>query len=111
MLEFFKSKKELERINRKLGEAVSLLEDIEKGTCEYGINEKDMPMLITVYNTFKWRDMVDFDIDSALSFDKETNEIVVDEDMLLRVIMIVNPYQQARRIRLKKREKKQKNNK
>ena len=55
--------------------------------------------------------MVDFDIDSALSFDKETNEIVVDEDMLLRVIMIVNPYQQARRIRLKKREKKQKNNK
>ena len=30
MLEFFKSKKELERINRKLGEAVSLLEDIEK---------------------------------------------------------------------------------
>ena len=68
-------------------------------------------MLITVNNTFKWRDMVDFDIDSALSFDKETNEIVVDEDMLLRVIMIVNPYQQARRIRLKKREKKQKNNK
>lgn len=106
MVDFFKSKKELECINRKLGEAVSLLEDIEKSTCKYGVNITDIPMLMTVYNTFKWRSMVDFDIDSALSFDKETNEIVVDEDMLLRVIMIVNPYQQARRIRLNKRKDK-----
>ncbi len=56
-----------------------------------------------VYYTFAWNGTASKHV-GALSFDKETKEIVVDEDMLLRVIMIVNPAQKARRIRLNKRK-------
>lgn len=59
--------------------------------------------LFDVYCTFAWRGT--YYHPTALSFDKETNEILVDEDRLMRVIMIVNAGQKPRKIRLIKKEK------
>lgn len=58
-----------------------------------------------VYMSFKYPvELVDTDFASCLWFDSETKEIVVDEQSLMRVIMMVNSYQEPRKIRMVTRE-------
>lgn len=42
---------------------------------------------------------------SCLWFDNEKQEILIDEESLLRIIMMVNNYQKPRKIRLLSRER------
>lgn len=50
---------------------------------------------INIYNGFSWRERT-----GLMSFDKETNEILIDESGLMRIIQMVNPIQPPRKIRL-----------
>lgn len=58
-----------------------------------------------VYMSFKYPvQLIDTDFVSCLWFDNETKEILVDEQSLMRVIMMVNSYQEPRKIRMVTRE-------
>jgi hypothetical protein len=53
---------------------------------------------VDIYNTFRWCESF------AIAFDNETNEIVFSEEQLMRIIQMVNPAQQTRKIRLSSQE-------
>lgn len=50
---------------------------------------------LEIYSLFEWGRGF-----NAISFDKETQEILVDEGQLMRIIQMVNPLQQVRKIKL-----------
>ncbi|SNR95637.1 hypothetical protein SAMN05446037_100276 [Anaerovirgula multivorans] len=51
---------------------------------------------IQIYNSFSWASP-----DKVIGFDKETNEITINEKQLMNIVRMVNPYQADRKIRLK----------
>ena len=57
-----------------------------------------------VYMSLRYGPLIGTDFTSCLWFDHETKEILVDEQSLMRIIMMVNSYQKPRKIRLVTRE-------
>jgi hypothetical protein len=51
---------------------------------------------IELFNALRWGDH----ISNLMAYDKEANEILINEDELMRLIQVVNPLQKARPIRL-----------
>lgn len=54
---------------------------------------------IEIHEMFNWGNC---DINKAITFDKENDEIVVFEELLMYVIKMVNPMQADKRIRIEK---------
>ena len=55
-------------------------------------------MGVKIHNVFDWQHH------GAMSYDKETNEILLAEEQLMRIIQMVNPAQMPRKIRLVSQE-------
>ncbi|HWR18731.1 MAG TPA: hypothetical protein VN608_03850 [Clostridia bacterium] len=63
-----------------------------------------MNIAMMILQMFQWRALSRKDPLRVIDFDKETEEIVVDEANLMRVIQLANPAQRQRRIRLRRLE-------
>lgn len=50
---------------------------------------------VEIYNMFDWSNSV-----KAIGYDKETDEILLAEEQIMRIIQMVNPFQQPRKIKL-----------
>lgn len=66
-----------------LGVKIQLCKDCEK-----------LNKAIDVYDQFSWQSV------GTICFNKDTQEILVNEDQLMRIIQLVNPLQKKRPIRL-----------
>jgi len=50
---------------------------------------------VEIYDLFNWETVF-----KAIGYDKKTEEILVSEDQLMRIIQMVNPAQRVRKIKL-----------
>ena len=55
---------------------------------------KKMNKAMDIYDQFSWECF------GTIAFDNESQEILVNQDQLMRIIQIVNPMQEGRQIRL-----------
>ncbi len=49
---------------------------------------------------FKWQEAIEGNYFTCITFDKETNEIILNEESIMKIIQMVNPCQRKRKIRL-----------
>ena len=57
-----------------------------------------------IYQMFKWQHSIEGDYFTCITFDKETNEIILNEEGIMKIIQMANPCQGKRKIRLVSRE-------
>jgi len=89
LCKIFKNKRKArDKIEVKLGFNLCSCQDCEK---------HNLAML--AYNALKWWGH-EVNWESLLKFDRETQEILIDEKGLMRLIMLINPTQKERKIKL-----------
>lgn len=77
---------------RKLRKKIGITVGMQITTCK---DCDKYSKAIEIYDLFDWSTCF-----KAIGYDKETNEILLVEEQVMRIIQMVNPAQQPRKIRL-----------
>jgi hypothetical protein len=63
--------------------------------CNFYETMREYSKALEIYSLFNWGNQF-----KAIGYDEETEEILVSEEQLMRIIQMVNPLQKPRKIRL-----------
>ena len=86
----------LSRLSRKELEIIdNIVEKARRKKCK---RCRELNKAMEMYEGFRWQGYSDY----SMYYDRETNEIVIPEEMLMYFIKLANPEQPERKIRLVK---------